>query len=61
MPTYEDFVELALICARNAHTASSREVSALLWRMAVEHRDKAGKLNGGKGPDIREPPAQLSE
>jgi hypothetical protein len=43
------------------HTASSRDVSAVLWRMAIEHRDKAAKLNGGKGPDIGEPPAHLTE
>jgi hypothetical protein len=60
MQTYDDFVELALIYARNAHTASSRDVSAALWRMAIEHRDKAAKLNGGKGPDIGEPPAHLT-
>jgi hypothetical protein len=61
MPTYDDFVELALICARNAHTATSRDVSAVLRRMAIEHRDKAAKLNGGKEPDIGEPPAKLIE
>ena len=60
MPNYDDFVELALICARNAHTASKKDVSAVLWRMAVEHRNKAAKLNCGKAPDIGEPPSSIS-
>ena len=60
MQTYTDFMQLALICARNAHTASSKDVAAVLWRMAVEHRDKAARLNGGKAPDLGEPPSSIT-
>jgi hypothetical protein len=34
MYTYDDLAELARICAKNSHIASSKEVSAKLWELA---------------------------
>ena len=56
MQTYEELAELARVCAKNAHLASSKEIAAELWKMAAEYRDKATKLNGGTAPDIGPPP-----
>jgi hypothetical protein len=58
MPTYEDLVELANICARHARR-SGQDVAAILWKMAEDHQSKAVKLDSGKSPDIGEPPARL--
>jgi hypothetical protein len=49
MYTYDDLAELARICAKNAHIASSKEVATKLWELATEYRDKATKLDGGRG------------
>jgi hypothetical protein len=61
MYTYDDLAELARICAKNAHIASSKEVAAKLWEMATEYRDKATELNGGRAPYIGEPPLQSTD
>jgi hypothetical protein len=53
---YDALSELARICAKNAHLASSKEVAVHLWKMAVEYCNKAARLNGGKRPDIGDPP-----
>jgi len=50
MMTYEDLVELARLCARNARITTNREVADELWRMAKEYQAKAATL--GDFPDI---------
>jgi len=47
MPTYDDLVELAEICLRQAHAAKSRAVAAELRRMAKEYQKRAAELNLG--------------
>jgi hypothetical protein len=59
LQTYDDLVDLVRICARNAYLANSNDVAATLWKMAVEYRDKAARLDSGKVPDIGEPPPRL--
>jgi hypothetical protein len=41
MPTYEDFVELAKICARHARDATNKDVAAVLWKMAEDYQSEA--------------------
>ena len=57
---YEKMVELAQICANNARIASTKEIAAVLWRMAREYREKAAELDGGKRPDIGRPPGEIA-
>ena len=40
MYTYDDLADLARICAKNAHIASSK-VATKLWELATEYRDEA--------------------
>jgi hypothetical protein len=61
MYSYDDLAELARICAKNAHIASSKEVAAKLWELATEYREEATKLDGEKGPYIGKPPRALTE
>jgi hypothetical protein len=56
MLTYEELLELARSSAHQARITSSRDVVAVLWRMAEEYQEEAAKLDGGKLPDIGEPP-----
>lgn len=56
MRTYEQAVELANICARQARLTINRRVAEELWRMAKEYQADAAKLDEGKHPDIGEPP-----
>ena len=51
-----DLVELARICARNAHTATSIDVARELWKMAREYRQKAAGLDSGRLVEIGVPP-----
>ena len=60
-PRYETMVERAQICASNARIASTKEIAAVLWRMAREYREKAAALDGGKRPDIGRPPGAIAE
>jgi hypothetical protein len=57
MDRYRELVELAHICAGNAHAASTDEVARALWKMAEEYRAKAAAL--GSAPDIGEPPSRV--
>jgi hypothetical protein len=57
MQTYADLVELANICAQQAHFTQTREVAQELWRMALEYQRKAAALDSGKLPDIGPPPS----
>lgn len=54
MDSYEELVELARICMRQARIAQTKEVAAELQRMAREYQDKAARLTGGKLPDLEE-------
>jgi hypothetical protein len=57
MNRYQELVELAQICARNAHGAGTDEVATTLWQMAEEYRTLAAAL--GNEPDIGEPPGRI--
>jgi hypothetical protein len=57
MQTYEHLVELAHICAKNAHNASMPDVARELWKMAKEYQRKAAALDSGKLPDIGPAPS----
>jgi hypothetical protein len=54
MQTYEDLVELAKICMRQARDTKSRQVAAELRRMAKDYQKRAAELNSGKLPDLRD-------
>ena len=51
---YEDLVELAKICIRQARGCILPEAATELRRMAKEYQEQAATLNGGKLPDIAE-------
>ena len=51
MPTYDELVELARICWREAHR-SRDDVARELRRMASQYQQQAAELDGGKLPDI---------
>jgi hypothetical protein len=57
METFDEFLEMAMLCARNSRIATNKEVAAELWRMALEYQQQAAKLDGGKLPEIGPPPA----
>jgi hypothetical protein len=59
MQPYDDLVELAKECARQARFTANREVALELWRMAREYQTKAATL--GKPPEIGAPPTRLAE
>lgn len=61
MQSYDDMAEMAGICAKNAHLASTREVAAELWKIAKEYQEKAAALDSGKLPDIGKPPRWITE
>jgi hypothetical protein len=52
MPSYQDTVELAKICARHARASVNPEVAHELRRLAKEYQKKAADLDGGTLPDI---------
>jgi hypothetical protein len=49
---YDNLVELARICSRQASLADREDVARTLRRMAREYVQEAGKLDDGKIPDI---------
>ena len=51
METYDELVELARMCWREAHR-SRGDVAFELRRMARRYQDRAAKLDGGRLPDI---------
>jgi hypothetical protein len=53
---YDNCAALARLCANNARLAQTKEVAAELWKMARQYQVKAAKLDGGKAPDIGNPP-----
>ena len=54
MLNYDDLVELARLCARNAHSNTSRDVADEFWKMAKEYQAQAAKL--GTLPEIGDAP-----
>jgi hypothetical protein len=58
---YDRLVELARICASNAHITRDRQSARELWRMALEYQHKAAALDGGNLPDIGPPPSWFKE
>ena len=57
MNDYDELVELAQICARNAHAAATEDVAHALWEMATEYQAKAAAL--GTAPNIGDPPSRV--
>jgi hypothetical protein len=52
---YDELVERARICARQARLNTSEEdVAAELWRMAQNYRSRAAGLNSDVFPEIGE-------
>lgn len=51
MPSYDELVELARMCWREAHR-SRDDVARELRRMASHYQQQAAMLDGGKLPDI---------
>lgn len=51
MPTYDELVELARMCWREARR-SAADVAGELRRMARHYQQQAAQLDGGKLPDI---------
>jgi len=54
MHTYSEAFELAIMCARNAHQSTNKQVARELWKMAQEYQAEAAKL--GRMPDLGNPP-----
>jgi hypothetical protein len=54
---YDELVQLAHLCARNAYAAGTAEVAHELWEMAKEYQTKAAAL--GTPPNIGEPPSRI--
>jgi hypothetical protein len=54
MHSYSEVLELAIMSARNARLASTKQVAQELWKIAQEYRAEAAEL--GEIPDIGEPP-----
>src|ERR1700733_4267057 len=52
MRTYDHMVELARVCARNAHVAGTPALASDFWKMAQVYQRKAAERVGGKFPDI---------
>jgi hypothetical protein len=48
MQTYNDLIELARICAKQARATKSAEAATELRRMADEYRLRAAQLNNDK-------------
>jgi hypothetical protein len=54
MPSYNDLMELARICLRQARQTASPAVADELQQMARDYQRRAAALNGGTPPDIVE-------
>jgi hypothetical protein len=52
METYEQIVAFARDCIRHSRTATSKEVSEELLRLAKQYQERAAKLDGGKLPKV---------
>ena len=56
MPTYDDLVELANICARHSRCATNETAAVVLSKMAQEYRAEAAKLDSSKSYELSELP-----
>ena len=56
MLTYKELVDLATSCADSARSSTSSAVAYQFWQMALDYRESAAKLSGGKPPAIGDPP-----
>ncbi|MGP0089611.1 MAG: hypothetical protein ACLPKB_06585 [Xanthobacteraceae bacterium] len=54
MQSYDDLVNLARICIKQAREATDQPVSARLMLLAKEYQERAAELDKGKLPDIGE-------
>ena len=62
MRTYSEAFELALMSARNARSASTKQVARELWKMAQEYQaEAAAKLGNGRVLDLGSPPDSLKD
>ena len=61
MRTYSEALELALMSARNARSASTKQVARELWKMAQEYQAEVAKLSNGRVPDLGSPPDRLKD
>ena len=52
MQSFDDMVNLARICIKQAQQVTDPHVSAELWLLAKEYRQRAAELDRGKLPDI---------
>jgi hypothetical protein len=52
---YDELVELARMCRRQARMAQTNGVAPALLRMAHEYQQRAAKLDSGKLPEIGDP------
>jgi len=59
MQTLTDIMELAKVCAVQARLATSKGAARALWQLATEYQERASKLDGGRLPDIGDPPPLL--
>ena len=56
MRTYENLVELARICARQAWLSNTPDVAGELWCMAKEYQARAAEYDRTAKLDIGAPP-----
>jgi hypothetical protein len=61
MRTYNQALELAMMCARNARLSSNKQVARELWKMAQEYQAEAAKLDDGRLPSLGNQPQWLQE
>ena len=54
MQEFQDLVDLARICLKQALAATRPEVAAELHKLASEYQSRATKLNNGLAPSIGE-------
>jgi hypothetical protein len=54
MQTYDDLVEIARVCLKQARAAKNPSVSAEFMRLAKGYQMRAASMVGGKLPDIGE-------
>lgn len=59
MQSCDEIAELAKVCAAQARLTTSKDVASTLWLMARNYQERAGQRNGGKLPEIGDPPDLL--
>ena len=61
MHTFSEVLELAMMSARNARCASTKQVARELWKIAQEYQAKAAELDNGRLPDLGDPPQGIED